>query len=136
MGCASEYNREGKVSKVVVHKLALNQAILEWSRSDPDSLLAAARKIAANQPIEDDPLSQRLLNLMTTDSKPEGAKIRKYLTNEVLRLRPQALVEAVQILNARREDVVKVMTRYGYTDPKSIEGYLDRDLPSSPTAGP
>ena len=60
----------------------------------------------------------------------------KYLTNELLRLRPEALVEAVQILNAHRDEVVKVMTRYGYTDPNSIGGYLDRDLPSLPTAGP
>ena len=47
----------------------------------------------------------------------------------MLAARPEALVEAVQILNAHRDEVVKIMTRYGYTDPLAIGGYLDRDLP-------
>ncbi len=65
---------------------------------------------------------------MTTDSTPKGRQVRRYLTSELLRLRPRALVEAVQILNAHRDEVVKVMSRYGYTDPNQIGGFLDRDL--------
>jgi len=55
----------------------------------------------------------------------------------LLGARPEALVEAVQILNAHRDEIVTIMTRYGYTDPKAIGGYLDRDLPSfaSPEPG-
>jgi 4-amino-4-deoxy-L-arabinose transferase-like glycosyltransferase len=112
------------------HRLALNQAVLDWSRSDPQGLLAAARQIASKQPINETSQAQRLLDLMTVDSNPKGRQIRRYLTNELLRLRPQALVEAVQILNAHRDEVVKVMTRYGYTDPNQIGGFLDRELPA------
>ena len=65
---------------------------------------------------------------MTAEANPKGVK--HYLTEQLLNRRPQALVEAIQILNAHRDEVVKVMTRYGYTSPQSIGGYLDRDLPA------
>ena len=55
---------------------------------------------------------------------------------QVLDRRPEALVEAVQMLNAHREAVVQVMTRQGYTDPASIGGYLDRDLPAFEALNP
>jgi 4-amino-4-deoxy-L-arabinose transferase-like glycosyltransferase len=112
-------------------RLALNQTILDWSRTDPEGLLAAARLVASRQPIDKAPQAQRLLDLMTSDSIPQGRQIRRFLTGEILRLRPQALVDAVRILNAHRDEVAKVMTRYGYTDPNRIGGFLDRDLPSS-----
>ena len=48
--------------------------------------------------------------------------------NGLLEGRPQALVEAVEILIRRPEAVRAVLTRFGYTDPDSIGGYLDRDL--------
>jgi hypothetical protein len=47
----------------------------------------------------------------------------------VLEARPEALVEGVKILNAHRDEVAAIMTRYGYTDPARLGGYLDRDLP-------
>ena len=37
-------------------------------------------------------------------------------------------MEAVQILNAHRDTVIEVMSNFGYTDPKRLGGYLDRDL--------
>ena len=111
-------------------RLAVNQTMLDWSRSDPEGLLAAARLVAAKQPIDKESQAQKLLDLMMGDSTPQGRQVRRFLTNEILRLRSQALVEAVQILNAHRDKVVEVMLRYGYTDPKQIGGYLDRDLPS------
>jgi 4-amino-4-deoxy-L-arabinose transferase-like glycosyltransferase len=112
------------------HRLALNQTVLNWSRTDPGGLLAAARQIASRQPIDKFPNAQRLFGLITTETNPIGPQVRHYLTNELLRLRPQALVEAIQILNAHRDEVVEVMSRYGYTDPKQIDGFLDRDLPT------
>jgi hypothetical protein len=72
-----------------------------------------------------------LMELMTAEASPKGP--RHYLLEQLLNRRPQALVEAIQILNAHRDEVVKVMTRYGYTDPQSIGGYLDRDLPAYET---
>ncbi len=115
---------------VKARRLTLNQPILEWSRSDPDGLFAAARYIAANKPLAQNKDAERLKMLMTAEPNSRGA--RHYRTDQLLRIRPEALVESIQILNAHREEVVKVMTRYGYTDPSTIGGYLDRDLPSPP----
>jgi 4-amino-4-deoxy-L-arabinose transferase-like glycosyltransferase len=109
-------------------RLTVNKDILDWSRSDPAGLLAAARQIAAKRPIDKDKNAQRLMEIMTAEAKPNG--VRHYLVQQVLDRRPEALVEAIQILNSYRDEVVKVMTRQGYTDPRSIGGYLDRDLPA------
>ena len=46
----------------------------------------------------------------------------------VLRNRPEALVEAVEILIARPDSVRAVLLRGGYTDEASIGGFLDEDL--------
>jgi hypothetical protein len=114
-------------------RLSVNQDILDWSRTDPEGLVAAARYVAANRPIQEDKNAQRLMDLMTTETNPDsgGPKIRHYFAKLLLKIRPEALVEAVQILNNHRDQVVQVMTRYGYTDPEVMGGYLDRDLPPS-----
>jgi hypothetical protein len=106
---------------------ALDQTVLNWSRTDPAGLLAAARLVAAKRPKEQDENAMRLLELITAEPRPG---IKSYLTDHLMKSRPQALVEAVQILNAHRDEVVQVMSRAGYTDPQSIGGYLDRDLPA------
>jgi 4-amino-4-deoxy-L-arabinose transferase-like glycosyltransferase len=108
-------------------RIAVKHDIVEWSRTDPAGLLAAARHIATKQSIENDTDTQRLMDLITDEAKQKT--VGHYLMNQLLSRRPQALVEAVQILNSRRDDVVKVMTRAGYADPPLIGGYLDRDLP-------
>ncbi len=43
-------------------------------------------------------------------------------------------MEAVQILNAHRDQVIEVMSSFGYTDPKRLGGYLDRDLSARASA--
>jgi 4-amino-4-deoxy-L-arabinose transferase-like glycosyltransferase len=116
-----------------IHRLALNEAVLEWSRSDPDGLLAAARDVAARKNLVQGGPAERLINLLPGDTAPRGPKSRHNFTDQLLNARAEALVEAVQMLNARRDEIVKVMTRYGYTDSGSIGGYLDRDLPTFAT---
>ena len=105
-----------------------NPVIMEWSRSDPDGLLAAARRIAAKQSIEGDEPAQRLFTLMTIEANPKGIQQRHGLTDLLLAARPEALIEAVQMLNSHRDEIVDVVTRYGYIDPHRIGGYLDRDF--------
>jgi hypothetical protein len=105
----------------------VNAAILEWSRSDSEGLLAAARLLAEKRPLAADPRVRRLYKLLSSDV-PDRESIREDLTNQLLVARPEALVEAVRILNAHRDEVVRIMTRYAYTDPLSLGGYLDRDL--------
>jgi 4-amino-4-deoxy-L-arabinose transferase-like glycosyltransferase len=112
-------------------KLTVNPQILEWSRSDPAGLLAAAQRIAARRPDERDENARRLMDIMTAEPNLHGP--RHYLVEQVLDRRPEALVEAIQIVNAHRDEVVKVMTRQAYTDLPSIGGYLDRDLPTFAT---
>ncbi len=110
------------------HRLTLNQAVLNWSRTDPDGLLAAARKIAAKESVEQDSNARRLLKFLTAETNPSGPKIRRDLLDQLLEARPRALVEAIEMINNHRDEVVRVMTRYGYTDQRSIGGFLDRDL--------
>jgi hypothetical protein len=117
-------------------RVTLNRRILEWSRSDPEGLLDAARSLAAKRPPTESRGAQRLMALITTEPHPTGPKVRRSATDlltQLLRIRPEALVEGVQIMNAHRDEVVKVMTRYAYTDPATLGGYLDRDLPAAPT---
>jgi hypothetical protein len=110
-----------------VRRPAVNPAILEKSRSDPEWLLTAARLLADKRPLDQNPGEKRLYALVTgegTDHDP----VREDLTNQLLVARPEALVDAVRILNAHRDEVVRIMTRYAYTDPLGLGGYLDRDL--------
>ena len=61
-------------------------------------------------------------------SEPDRDGLRHFYTRELLRARPEALVEAALILNAHRDEIERVLLRYGYTDVGAIGGYLDRDL--------
>ena len=49
-------------------------------------------------------------------------------SERLLRGRPQALVEAVEILIRRPDDVRTVLTRFGYTDDAVIGGFLDEAI--------
>jgi hypothetical protein len=119
-------------------RLTLNQPILDWSRSDPDGLLAAAQHIASKQPAEENTNANRLMELLPSEITPTRKRIPNYFIRKLLQVRPEALVEAIQILNTHRDELVQVMTRYGYTDPRMLGGYLDRDLPNPniPSGGP
>jgi hypothetical protein len=107
---------------------AINQAVLDWSRTDPAGLLATARRIALKQTTPEDEQARRLYSSIAAGANPSWPVPRRELLEQVLEARPQALVEAVEILSAHRDEIVKVMSRQGYTDPESIGGYLDRDL--------
>ncbi|WP_165220938.1 glycosyltransferase family 39 protein [Aquisphaera insulae] len=111
-----------------VGRLIANEAVLRWAREDPAGLEAAAKKLEADGIGSADPHASRLMNLMTVHPEAKHAKIRRFLLNRLLKTRPVALVEGVRILAAHPEAVVEVMTRYAYTDPEWIGGYLDRDL--------
>jgi hypothetical protein len=112
----------------------VNQAVLDWVRTDPQGLLAGARFLAEHKKAEKDRAAARLVNLIIADPNPQTVETRQFFFDRLLAARPEALVEAVQILIARPDAVVRVMTRYGYTDPASIGGFLDQDLPVDSTA--
>jgi hypothetical protein len=113
-----------------IHRLMLNQDVLDWARSDGEGLLQAARFLAAHKGPEENKSALRLVRLVTSDPSTKAVQTRQYFLDRLLQARPEALVEAVEVLLAHRDAVVQVMTRYGYTDPATIGGYLDRDLPA------
>ncbi len=67
----------------------------------------------------------RLVGLDPIEKRP---KIRRDLLDQLLEARPRALVEAIQMINNHRDEIVAVMSRYGYTDHRRFAGFLDRDL--------
>jgi hypothetical protein len=116
------------------HRLTMNQAVLDWSRSNPKGLLDAASCIVHSEPFQDRTGAERLLRLIGIEEDADRPTIRRDLLEQLLEARPRALVEAVQMINNHRKEIVAVMTRFGYTDHRVIGGFLDRDLDSSAEA--
>ena len=113
-----------------VNRLTLNQKILDWARTDPQGFRAAAHFVAAHHGAGEDKGARRLVDLVTFQLNPKAVETRRFLLDRLLRARPKALVEAAQVLIKDPAAAVHVLTRYGYTDPRAIGGYLDRNLAS------
>jgi hypothetical protein len=111
-----------------VNRLTLNQTILDWARTDPRGFLTASESVAAHQDPEVDAGARRLVDLITSQPNPRAVETRKFLLDRLLVVRPTALVEAARMLINNHAAVVSVLTRYGYTDPQAIGGYLDSGL--------
>jgi len=90
--------------------------VLDWARSDPASLRAAAKWIDERRKVEDSPDAQRLM-----------AVLNRYPVRSarLMRAQPGALGEAAEILIKRPDALKKVLLRPSYTDPATIGGYLD-----------
>ncbi len=108
--------------------LTLNEPIFDWARDDPEGLRRAARVVAewsrshagTIDPLRfDDPDALRLYR--TIFRYPGAAAM-------LLQKRPEALVEAVAILIRRPDAVRAVLTRYPFTDPARVGGYLDQEV--------
>ncbi len=103
----------------------VNEAMFDWARRDPDGLLAAAQVLVKNRGVGDNAEALRLYR--------EFSRVEQYpyfYAQNLLRIRPEAIVESIRILITRTDDVHAVLTRDLYTDPNDIGGYLDRDLPA------
>ncbi len=103
----------------------LNREVFAWARSDPESLRSAARTLARYREPGDDANARRLMDYLTLREEGVFAK----LSRAMLLDRPESLLEAVEILIKRPEAVRDILEREGYTDPETIGGTLDRDLP-------
>jgi 4-amino-4-deoxy-L-arabinose transferase-like glycosyltransferase len=107
-------------------RLNLHGRSLEWARRDPEGLRAAARALVARRTPRDEPAARLLAILKRHDPlDPPG----QLASERLLRGRPQALREAVEILIGRADDLHTVLTRHPYTDVDMIDGFLDRRLP-------
>ena len=104
---------------------ALDTEMFDWAKSDPESLRNAALSLARKRAPSNDPETRRLMDSLTRRHDGPFAK----LSRTMLRDRPQSLLEAVEILIRRPDTVRAVLEREGYTDPATIGGALDRDLP-------
>ena len=107
--------------------LAVDKRIFAWARDDPDGLLAASRTIADRKAIEPGSGAARFMAYLDRPLFIDPTAWRTWV-DQLLRNRPEALVEAVEILIRRPDAVRAVLLRSGYTDEDSIGGYLDRDV--------
>ena len=105
----------------------VNEALLDWARRDPKGLRNAARLVADRQPIGDHRDALRLKDMLSAFDRP--GKPGGLFSERLLSARPEALEDAVEILITRPDAVRTVLTRFPYTDPESIGGYLDGALP-------
>jgi hypothetical protein len=108
--------------------LAINERIFDWARNDPEGLKEAARAIAEKRAIEPGSLAANLRTYLDRRVGDQQEDRLDWRTMYVLRNRPEALVEAVEILIKRPQAVRSVLLRGGYTDEASIGGFLDQDL--------
>jgi 4-amino-4-deoxy-L-arabinose transferase-like glycosyltransferase len=108
--------------------LVVDERIFTWARTDPEGLRASARAIAAGGPIEPDSGAARLRAYLDRRVGARDEDRLDWRTMYVLRNRPEALVEAVEILIALPDAVRAVLLRGGYTDEATIGGFLDRDV--------
>lgn len=97
-------------------RLGVEPVVLDWARSDPASLRAAARWIGERGTANGSPDARRLMAVL--DRYP--ARSARFLRAE-----PGAIVEAVEILMKRPDALRKVLLSPSYTDPATIGGYLD-----------
>jgi 4-amino-4-deoxy-L-arabinose transferase-like glycosyltransferase len=119
------------------HHLVINEPIFEWAMRDPAGLRAAAQSLSDWHPSAN--LNQMLVELsersgsekalLSFDPKKPPSNQQLHRLRILLRARPKALVEAVEILIDQPDAVRGVLTRYPYTDPAGLGGYLDRKLP-------
>jgi hypothetical protein len=98
-------------------RLGVNDEAFAWARDDPGSLRLAARRLVNwARPGEDDAATARLRAIL--DRYPDRAAA-------LLKNRPEALLEAVEILIARPDAARAALLRYPYTDPADVGGPID-----------
>ena len=98
--------------------------LLEWAEDDPESLRAGAKVLAHDKTPGNNPSAQRLLAILSRTPKDRPGMFTRLL----LRVRPEALNEAIEIIITRPDAIRTVLGRDSYTDPHSIGGYLDEGI--------
>jgi hypothetical protein len=107
-------------------RMKIYRPTLEWAARNPEGLRTAARSVADGRS-ELDGNALRLLTILKRHDPfdPPGEPASERL----LRRRPEALLEAVEILITRLDDVRTVVERRRYTADASIGGFLDQEFP-------
>ena len=68
-----------------VHRLVLNQDVLDWARNNPQELLEAARFLAEHKGPEQDPSARRLVQLVIAHPNPKAVETRRFFLDRLLR---------------------------------------------------
>ena len=85
------------------HRLTLNQAVLDWSRYRSRGTARRRPQDRSQQIDRRGPRRQRLMELLTAETNPNGRRSAAIYWTSCSHARPQALVEAVQIINDHRD---------------------------------
>ncbi len=93
-------------------RLAINQEVLDWARTDPEGFSRAASEVAEGKSSDE---SSRLRQILMR--YPERARF-------LLKARPKALIDAARIIRDRPEALRRILSSYGFTDPGEVGGYL------------
>lgn len=99
------------------------EPIFRWAAERPDSLRLAARRLVEGR----DETDADVAALRAAMGRLYAGRAAEVL----LRARPRALLEAVEILIRRPDAVRSILLREPYTDPETVGGFLDADLTSS-----
>jgi hypothetical protein len=107
----------------------ISQTTLNWAHRDPEGLRSAARAVAFARGGLDES-ARKLLTIISRPKRHDPLDPPDQRAAERLLLgRPEALVEAVEIIITRADDLRTVLTRYPYTDLSMTSVYLDQALP-------
>jgi hypothetical protein len=107
----------------------INEKSLEWALHDPEGLRSAARAVASAQS-EPGETARKLFSIISRPKRHDPLDPPDERAWErLLGGRPQALIEAAEIMITRAADLRTVLTRYPYTDLSTSGGFLDQALP-------
>jgi hypothetical protein len=106
-------------------RLNVHRRALDWAQRDPEGLRRAAQTVAAGSLTSDRAASQLVAIVKRHDPLDRPGRLA---SDRLLHGRPEALVEAVEILIAHGDELVTVLTRQGYTNEERIGGFLDREI--------
>jgi hypothetical protein len=107
-------------------RLNVYKRSIDWADRDPVGLRSAARAVASGADRYSSNAAALLSILKRHDAMDPPGQLA---SDRLLRGRPQALIEAIEIVITRTEDVRNVLVRHGYTEPVVIGGFLDQCLP-------
>ena len=112
-------------------ELDLDSTLFNWARSDPAGLRTAARVIATRGAIEPGSSAARLRSFLDRrlfNDPQTQEQWRQSWLEPVLRNRPEAVAEAIEILINRPDAVRSILLHPGYLDPATVGGYLDEGI--------
>jgi hypothetical protein len=103
-------------------RLNVDERIFSWARREPDGLRDAARSIVARR----EPITREMARLLAIFKRHDAFDPPDQPTSaRLLRERPRALLEAVEIIITRSAAVRTILTHQAYLEHDEIGGFID-----------